>query len=83
MGFDKPALDNKENDPVDAYPAFSASPSSFGHSGYTGTMVWADPETGLLFVFLSNRVYPTRDNSKLYDLNIRSNILETLYNAIM
>jgi len=80
LGFDKPLLNNKELDPVDAYPAWSASPSSFGHSGYTGTMVWADPETGLLFVFLSNRVYPTRDNSKLYDMNIRSNLLEEIYN---
>lgn len=83
LGFDKPLLDNKELDQADAYPAWSASPSSFGHSGYTGTMVWSDPETGLLFVFLSNRVYPTRENSKLYDLNIRSNLLETLLSVIL
>lgn len=82
LGFDKPLLDNKELEPVEAYPAFSASPVSFGHSGYTGTLVWADPETGLLFVFLSNRVYPTRDNSSLYDLNIRSNILQAIYEEI-
>jgi beta-N-acetylhexosaminidase len=82
LGFDKPLLDNAELDPSDAYPAYSVSPSSFGHSGYTGTMVWADPDTGLLYVFLSNRVYPTRNNSTLYDLNIRSNILETLYEGI-
>jgi len=82
LGFDKPLLNNKELEPDEAYPAWSASPSSFGHSGYTGALVWADPETGLLFVFLSNRVYPTRNNSKLYDLNIRSNLLETIYQGI-
>lgn len=82
LGFDKPLLDNKELEPAEAYPAWSASPSSFGHSGYTGTMVWSDPATGLLFVFLSNRVYPTRENSKLYDLNIRSNLLETMYQGL-
>ncbi len=82
LGFDKPLLNNKELEPSEAYPAFSASASSFGHSGYTGTLVWADPETGLLYVFLSNRVYPTRENSTLYDLNIRSNILEALYQGI-
>ncbi len=82
LGFDKPLVGNDTLDVVDAYPAHSVSASSFGHSGYTGTLVWADPETGLLYVFLSNRVYPTRENSKLYDLNIRSNILESLYNAM-
>jgi beta-N-acetylhexosaminidase len=76
LGFDKPLLNNKELEPDQAYPAHSASAESFGHSGYTGTLVWADPESGLLYVFLSNRVYPTRENSKLFDLNIRSNILE-------
>ena len=82
LGFDKPLLNNKELEPEEAYPAYSASAESFGHSGYTGTLVWADPESGLLYVFLSNRVYPTRENSKLYDMNIRSNILETIYESI-
>ena len=82
LGFDKPLVGNDTIKPEDAYPAHSVSPSSFGHSGYTGTLVWADPESELLYVFLSNRVYPTRENSKLYDLNIRSSILETFYQAI-
>jgi CubicO group peptidase (beta-lactamase class C family) len=82
LGFDKPLVGNDTLPPSEAYPSHSASPSSFGHSGYTGTLVWADPENGLLYIFLSNRVYPTRENSKLYDLNIRSNILETFYTAI-
>ena len=83
LGFDKPLLNNKELDPVEAYPAYSSSRSSFGHSGYTGTLVWSHPDTGLLYIFLSNRVYPTRDNSKLYDLNIRSNILQTFYDGML
>ena len=82
LGFDKPLVRNDTVEIAQAYPAHSVSSSSFGHSGYTGTLVWADPATGLLYVFLSNRVYPTRENSKLYDLNIRSNILETFYNAM-
>ncbi|MEQ8705581.1 MAG: serine hydrolase domain-containing protein [Phaeodactylibacter sp.] len=79
LGFDKPML---EYDSTRSYVAKSASPSSFGHSGYTGTFTWADPESGLLLVFLSNRVYPTRENRKLYELNIRPRLHEVLYQAI-
>lgn len=82
LGFDKPAIGNDTLSFEDSYPCPSASPASFGHSGYTGTFVWADPESGLLFVFLCNRVYPTRDNNKLTDLFIRKSILQTLYEAI-
>jgi len=82
LGFDKPALRNDTLSFEDSYPCPSASPSSFGHSGYTGTFVWVDPETGLLFVFLCNRVYPTRDNNKLTDLFIRKSILQALYESI-
>ncbi|TSA33491.1 MAG: class A beta-lactamase-related serine hydrolase [Porphyromonadaceae bacterium] len=82
LGFDKPAIGNDTLSFEDSYPCPSASPASFGHSGYTGTFVWADPESGLLFVFLCNRVYPTRDNNKLTDLFIRKSILEALYEGI-
>ncbi|MCX6223278.1 MAG: serine hydrolase [Bacteroidia bacterium] len=82
LGFDKPSVGNDTLSFEDSYPCPSAPPASFGHSGYTGTFVWADPESGLLFVFLSNRVYPTRDNNKLSDLYIRKSILQTLYEAI-
>ncbi|WP_321368342.1 glycoside hydrolase family 3 N-terminal domain-containing protein [uncultured Draconibacterium sp.] len=82
LGFDKPMIDNDENELEDAYPAVSSSKSSFGHSGYTGTFAWADPENGLLYIFMSNRVYPTRDNSKLYDLNIRTAMHQAIYNSI-
>jgi CubicO group peptidase (beta-lactamase class C family) len=57
----------------------SVSPQSFGHSGFTGTFTWADPANGLLYIFLSNRVYPTRNNNRLSDLSIRSNVLESFY----
>ena len=76
--FDKPLLVHKEW----GTPSPLASSNSFGHSGFTGTFVWADPENGLLFVFLSNRVYPTRKNKKLLQYNIRTNIHTILYEAI-
>lgn len=81
--FDKPLLDNSKASAEDAYPCRSASPSSFGHSGFTGTFIWADPDTGISFVFLSNRVYPTRNSSKLSDLSIRGRILQAAYDAII
>src|SRR5512133_1048201 len=83
LGFDKPLLNNSEVAEKDAYPAKSASPSSFGHSGYTGTFVRADPEYDISYVFLCNRVYPTRENNKLSEMNIRSNILQAIYDSII
>jgi beta-glucosidase-like glycosyl hydrolase/CubicO group peptidase (beta-lactamase class C family) len=83
LGFDKPLLNNQQLPEKDAYPAKSASPSSFGHSGYTGTFVWVDPEYDISYVFLCNRVYPTRNNNKLSDMNIRSNILQAIYDSIV
>lgn len=82
LGFDKPMIGNDTLSYEDCYPCPSASQASFGHTGYTGTMVWADPSNGLLYVFFSNRVYPTRNNSKLSDLYIRKAILEALYESI-
>jgi len=78
LGFDKPLLDNRENGSC----ALSASMESFGHGGYTGTYTWADPENGLLYIFLSNRVNPTRDNSLIYKMNIRPSIHQVLYDAL-
>ncbi len=82
LGFDKPYIDNNENELKDAYPAVSASPKSFGHSGYTGTFTWADPEHKLLFIFFSNRVHPSRENSKLFDLNLRPAMHQAIYDSI-
>ena len=79
LGFDKPLLEYRAED---SYVARSASPASFGHSGYTGTFTWADPENGLLLVFFSNRVYPTRDNRRLYELEIRPRLHQACYDAI-
>jgi beta-glucosidase-like glycosyl hydrolase/CubicO group peptidase (beta-lactamase class C family) len=83
LGFDKPLLNNSELSQKEAYPAKSASPSSFGHSGYTGTFVWVDPEYDISYVFLCNRVYPTRENNKLSEMNIRSNILQAIYDSVV
>ncbi len=60
-----------------------ASNSSFGHTGFTGTMVWSDPEEDLIYVFLSNRIYPDSKNEKLMDLNIRSEIHDVIYTSII
>ena len=54
---------------------------SFGHSGFTGTLVWIDPAEEIVYVFLSNRVYPTRENRKLFQLNTRTNIQQVIYEA--
>ncbi|MFD2100311.1 serine hydrolase domain-containing protein [Flagellimonas iocasae] len=81
LGFDKPLFNNAELPLEDAYPSPLASEASFGHSGFTGTFVWADPEKKLVFIFLSNRVYPTRDHRNLYDLNIRTALMDVFYKA--
>jgi CubicO group peptidase (beta-lactamase class C family) len=82
LGFDKPLIFNERNGFRNAYPAVSASKNSFGHSGFTGIFVWADPDVQLLYVFLSNRVYPTRENPKLFELNIRTAMQQAAYDCI-
>lgn len=79
LGFDKPLL---EYDPIKSSVAKDASPSSYGHSGYTGTFVWVDPEQELIYIFFSNRVYPTRNNRKIYQLNVRPDIHQAIYDSI-
>ena len=78
LGFDKPLIEDRANGST----AADASDTTFGHSGYTGTYAMADPDNGLLMIFMSNRVYPTRDNRKLYQLNIRPSIHQVLYDAL-
>ena len=58
------------------------SQNSFGHSGFTGTLAWADPDEEVVYVFLSNRVYPDAENNKLLKMNIRTNIQQVIYDAI-
>lgn len=78
LGFDRPVAEPHEN----GNTAKSVSQSSFGHSGFTGTFAWVDPEYNLTYIFLSNRVYQTRNNSKLYQMNVRTNIQEVIYKAM-
>lgn len=77
IGFDKPEM-NSANGPT----CQCVSAKSFGHSGFTGTYTWADPESGLLYIFLSNRVYPDAENNKLVELNVRTRIHEVFTKAL-
>ncbi|TAF95705.1 MAG: serine hydrolase [Cytophagia bacterium] len=76
IGFDKP------NRPYNGNAPKSASPQSYGHTGFTGIMIWNDPAYNLNYVFLSNRVYPTRDNNKLSTLNVRTAIMQVVYEGL-
>jgi beta-glucosidase-like glycosyl hydrolase/CubicO group peptidase (beta-lactamase class C family) len=78
LGFDKPSLDPE----IKASSKY-ASANSFGHSGFTGTFTWADPDNGILYVFLSNRVYPKMSNNKLIEKDIRSEIHNLIYQSII
>jgi len=59
------------------------SSESFGHSGFTGTYVWADPEKELVYVFLSNAIYPEGNNESLLRSNLRTRIQQAIYDAIL
>ena len=74
LGFDKPTR-NK----LDKYPYNALSEKSFGHTGFTGTFFWVDPNIEMSLVFLTNRVFPSRKNEKLYDLDVRKKILEIIF----
>lgn len=76
IGFDKPNIDS--NSPFTT-PSLRASMKSFGHTGFTGTFAWADPENNLVVVFLSNRVCPDENNNKLSKMDIRTNIHDVFY----
>ena len=74
LGFDKPYSKNEYG----IYPNENLSKLSFGHTGFTGTMFWRDPEKQLTIVFLTNRVYPTRNNDKFYQNNVRSKLIDLI-----
>lgn len=76
--FDKPDLSKG----VEGPSAMSASLASFGHSGFTGTYVWADPSNNLVYIFLSNRVYPDAHNNKLAKSNLRTRIQQIAYESM-
>lgn len=77
LGFDKPPLPGQSL----SYVSPLASDLSYGHSGFTGTFFWIDPESELIVVLLSNRVHPTRQNRVLYELKIRETLQEVCYTA--
>jgi beta-N-acetylhexosaminidase len=79
LGFDKPESDKTKPGPS----CISASSESYGHTGFTGTMIWVDPTYDLIYIFLSNRVYPDAANNKLPDMNVRTNVQQVIYDAIM
>lgn len=79
LGFDKPDRRNPQKSPC----AESAPASVYGHTGFTGTCAWTDPENGLVYVFLSNRTYPDVWNNKLMRLDIRTRIQEAVYKAML
>jgi len=81
LGFDKPAW-TVDPEATSVSISKKVSPQSYGHSGYTGTLMWIDPKEELVFIFLSNRVYKTRLNRKLYTENIRPAIHDAIYDAI-
>ncbi len=60
-----------------------ASRNSFGHTGFTGTCVWVDPDENIVYVFLSNRVYPSAGNTKLADYQVRRKIHDVIYKSII
>jgi CubicO group peptidase (beta-lactamase class C family) len=76
-GFDRPTL-NPKSGPTCEW----VSQQSFGHSGFTGTFAWADPQYEINYVFLSNRVCPSAENWKIRDMNIRTEIQRVIYEAI-
>ncbi|UAB80546.1 serine hydrolase [Marixanthomonas sp. SCSIO 43207] len=77
VGFDKPQLG-------DVGPTCGCvSMTSFGHSGFTGTFAWADPEEEIIYIFLSNRTYPSATNRKLISSDLRTKIQQAIYDAII
>jgi len=76
-GFDKPVRDESSGPTCNCI-----SFNSFGHSGFTGTIAWADPDEQIVYIFLSNRVYPSAENIKLIKMNIRTKIQEEIYKSL-
>lgn len=77
LGFDKPEQEKTGNEP---YPANNAGPSVFGHLGFTGTGIWADPEKNRIIVFLSNRVY--EENNVFQKMRLRAFVFDQIYEAL-
>ena len=78
VGFDKPQVEGKHGSTFGG-----VSMNSFGHYGYTGSIAWADPDEEIIFIFLSNRTYPTRENTLLQTSNIRTRAQEIVYKSLI
>ena len=78
LGFDKPVIERDGSGPTSDL----CSLETYGHSGFTGCVMWADPKYDLVYVFLSNRTYPTMSNKKLIKTNVRTNIQDMIYRSI-
>lgn len=78
LGFDKPDLRNNNASPTSPQTPVAV----YGHTGYTGTSFWVDPDNQLIFIFLSNRVHPSRSPNRLHTLNTRKRIQDEIYNAL-
>jgi beta-glucosidase-like glycosyl hydrolase/CubicO group peptidase (beta-lactamase class C family) len=78
LGFDKPQISFSPGGPS----CKGASSESFGHSGFTGTYMWADPINELIYIFLSNRIYPDASNQKISEMNIRTEVHQAMYDIL-
>ena len=78
LGFDAPDTKNPDSSPT----APEAHPSTVGHLGFTGTCMWIDPSRNLIFIFLTNRINPSRDNSAWSDLDIRPTLFSTILSSL-
>ncbi len=78
LGFDKPVVGN----PDASNTCAEATPETFGHTGFTGTCFWVDPKNDMFYIFLSNRVSPTRNNPNFGRISARSHIQSLIYRAI-
>lgn len=79
LGFDKPLTGGASGSPCGAL----APASVYGHTGFTGTCFWVDPDNQLIYIFLTNRVYPNRANGKLFSLDIRTRIQDAIYKSFL
>ncbi len=77
LGWDKP-IPSYWSSSISMY----SSPKTFGHTGFTGTCIWVDPEFNLVYVFLSNRVNPDMNNTKIIKANIRARIHDVIYQSM-
>ncbi|MDR2883349.1 MAG: serine hydrolase [Alistipes sp.] len=82
LGFDRPAPGNDTLPFEEAYPAPAVSQRSFGHTGFTGTIAWADPEYGIVYVLLCNRITPSRTNPAFVETRVRYSLQQAVYDAV-